>query len=160
MISIEGYRNSEAKDLELVPILVTLPEQNVFCQLLRLHLQGHDAPASRKLIVRAVTQNLEWKLFADEHYAEEHEIKSVKVFMIQVFSPSWTYFSPFFYLTMYIEGPIDVNMSEISMEEIHHFFSKDPTIRLGGHWKPRDCLPRWKVSWRVGNLLLYILKCC
>ncbi|KAF7240857.1 Beta-1,4-galactosyltransferase 5 [Varanus komodoensis] len=44
------------------------------------------------------------------------------------------------------EGPIDVNMSEISMEEIHQFFSRDPTIKLGGHWKPKDCLPRWKVA--------------
>lgn len=46
---------------------------------------------------------------------------------------------------MYAEGPIDVNMSEISMEEIHQLFSQDPAIKLGGHWKPKDCLPRWKV---------------
>lgn len=44
------------------------------------------------------------------------------------------------------EGPIDVNISEITMEDIHQFFSKDPSIKLGGHWKPSDCLPRWKVS--------------
>lgn len=44
------------------------------------------------------------------------------------------------------EGPIDVNMSEITMEDIHQFFSKDPSIKLGGHWKPSDCLPRWKVT--------------
>uniref|UniRef100_A0A8C3P7M1 Beta-1,4-galactosyltransferase n=1 Tax=Chrysemys picta bellii TaxID=8478 RepID=A0A8C3P7M1_CHRPI len=44
------------------------------------------------------------------------------------------------------EGPIDVNMSEIRMEDIHQLFSKDPGIKLGGHWKPDDCLPRWKVA--------------
>lgn len=41
-------------------------------------------------------------------------------------------------------------MSEITMEDIHQFFSKDPSIKLGGHWKPSDCLPRWKVSRRLG----------
>uniref|UniRef100_A0A8C2T6B7 glucosylceramide beta-1,4-galactosyltransferase n=3 Tax=Coturnix japonica TaxID=93934 RepID=A0A8C2T6B7_COTJA len=45
-----------------------------------------------------------------------------------------------------MKGPIDVNMSEITMEDIHQFFSKDPSIKLGGHWKPSDCLPRWKVA--------------
>uniref|UniRef100_A0A8D2GMR0 Beta-1,4-galactosyltransferase n=1 Tax=Urocitellus parryii TaxID=9999 RepID=A0A8D2GMR0_UROPR len=44
------------------------------------------------------------------------------------------------------EGPIDVNMSEIGMADIHALFSRDPTIKLGGHWKPSDCLPRWKVA--------------
>lgn len=36
------------------------------------------------------------------------------------------------------------------MEDVHQFFSKDPSIKLGGHWKPSDCLPRWKVSGRLG----------
>ncbi|NWV20309.1 B4GT5 galactosyltransferase, partial [Origma solitaria] len=45
-----------------------------------------------------------------------------------------------------MKGPIDVNMSEITMEDIHQFFSKDHSIKLGGHWKPSDCLPRWKVA--------------
>ncbi|KAJ7401022.1 Beta-1,4-galactosyltransferase 5 [Pitangus sulphuratus] len=45
-----------------------------------------------------------------------------------------------------MKGPIDVNMSEITMEDIHQFFSKDPSIKLGGHWKPSDCLPRWKAG--------------
>ncbi|XP_021272464.1 beta-1,4-galactosyltransferase 5 isoform X1 [Numida meleagris] len=45
-----------------------------------------------------------------------------------------------------MKGPIDVNMSEITMEDIHQFFSRDPSIKLGGHWKPSDCLPRWKVA--------------
>lgn len=49
------------------------------------------------------------------------------------------------------EGPIDVNMSEITMEDIHQFFSKDPSIKLGGHWKPSDCLPRWKVTGGLGS---------
>ncbi|KAK2110135.1 Beta-1,4-galactosyltransferase 5, partial [Saguinus oedipus] len=43
-------------------------------------------------------------------------------------------------------GPIDINMSEIGMDYIHELFSKDPTIKLGGHWKPSDCMPRWKVA--------------
>lgn len=59
--------------------------------------------------------------------------------------------SHFLFFT-YTEGPIDVNMSEISMDEIHQLFSQDPTIKLGGHWKPSDCLPRWKVSYRKGML--------
>lgn len=32
------------------------------------------------------------------------------------------------------------------MDAIHELFSKDPTIKLGGHWKPSDCVPRWKVG--------------
>ncbi|XP_072902063.1 beta-1,4-galactosyltransferase 6 isoform X2 [Hemitrygon akajei] len=45
-----------------------------------------------------------------------------------------------------MKGLIDVNMSEISMEEIQHLFSKDIDIKYGGHWKPGDCKPRWKVA--------------
>ncbi|XP_010833423.1 PREDICTED: beta-1,4-galactosyltransferase 5 [Bison bison bison] len=45
-----------------------------------------------------------------------------------------------------MKGPIDINMSEIGMDAIHELFSKDPTIKLGGHWKPSDCVPRWKVA--------------
>ncbi|XP_062916227.1 beta-1,4-galactosyltransferase 6 [Mobula hypostoma] len=45
-----------------------------------------------------------------------------------------------------MKGLIDVNMSEISMEEIQHLFSKDRDIKYGGHWKPGDCKPRWKVA--------------
>lgn len=37
-------------------------------------------------------------------------------------------------------------MSEIAMDDIHEIFSKDPAIKLGGHWKPSDCVPRWKVG--------------
>lgn len=54
------------------------------------------------------------------------------------------------------EGPIDINMSEIRMDDIHELFSRDPTIKLGGHWKPADCVPRWKVGYEsdpaAGNL--------
>uniref|UniRef100_A0A674GRZ3 Beta-1,4-galactosyltransferase n=1 Tax=Taeniopygia guttata TaxID=59729 RepID=A0A674GRZ3_TAEGU len=39
---------------------------------------------------------------------------------------------------------IDVNMSEISFDEIQRLFSKDLDIKPGGHWKPNDCKPRWK----------------
>lgn len=42
-------------------------------------------------------------------------------------------------------GLIDVNMSEISFDEIQQLFSKDLDIKPGGHWKPKDCKPRWKV---------------
>lgn len=42
-------------------------------------------------------------------------------------------------------GLIDVNMSEISFDEIQRLFSKDLDIKPGGHWKPNDCKPRWKV---------------
>lgn len=45
------------------------------------------------------------------------------------------------------EGPIDINMSEIRMDDIHELFSRDPAIKLGGHWKPSDCVPRWKVGY-------------
>ncbi|KAJ7427527.1 Beta-1,4-galactosyltransferase 6 [Willisornis vidua] len=43
-------------------------------------------------------------------------------------------------------GLIDVNMSEISFDEIQQLFLKDLDIEPGGHWKPKDCKPRWKVA--------------
>lgn len=36
-------------------------------------------------------------------------------------------------------------MTEIPMEEIELKFSKFYDIEFGGHWKPKDCRPRWKV---------------
>ncbi|XP_072324586.1 beta-1,4-galactosyltransferase 6 isoform X2 [Scyliorhinus torazame] len=45
-----------------------------------------------------------------------------------------------------MKGFIDVNMSEIGMEEIQRIFSQDSEIQYGGHWKPKDCKPRWKVA--------------
>jgi len=41
---------------------------------------------------------------------------------------------------------MDVNMTEIPMEEIELKFSKFYDIDFGGHWKPKDCSPRWKVG--------------
>ncbi|XP_020355008.1 beta-1,4-galactosyltransferase 6 isoform X1 [Oncorhynchus kisutch] len=45
-----------------------------------------------------------------------------------------------------MKGPIDVNMTEIPMEEIDLKFSKYQDVQFGGHWKPKDCKPRWKVA--------------
>uniref|UniRef100_A0A5F8GFS5 Beta-1,4-galactosyltransferase n=1 Tax=Monodelphis domestica TaxID=13616 RepID=A0A5F8GFS5_MONDO len=45
-----------------------------------------------------------------------------------------------------MKGPIDTNRSEIRMDAIHEFFSRDPAIKPEGHWKPRDCMPPWKVA--------------
>ncbi|MEE6506666.1 hypothetical protein FKM82_007784 [Ascaphus truei] len=44
-----------------------------------------------------------------------------------------------------MKGPIDVNMSELQLNDVHQLFGKD-LIRVGGHWKPSDCIPRWKVA--------------
>ncbi|TNN68272.1 Beta-1,4-galactosyltransferase 6 [Liparis tanakae] len=43
-----------------------------------------------------------------------------------------------------MKGLMDVNMTEIPMEEIELKFSKFYDIDFGGHWKPKDCSPRWK----------------
>ncbi|NXX87690.1 B4GT6 galactosyltransferase, partial [Centropus bengalensis] len=51
-----------------------------------------------------------------------------------------------FFFFLYLGGLIDVNMSEISFDEIQQLFSKDVDIKPGGHWKPKDCKPRWKVA--------------
>ncbi|KAG7228895.1 hypothetical protein INR49_008673 [Caranx melampygus] len=45
-----------------------------------------------------------------------------------------------------MKGLMEVNMTEIPMEEIELKFSKFFDIEFGGHWKPRDCKPRWKVA--------------
>lgn len=45
------------------------------------------------------------------------------------------------------EGRLKVNMSEIALSDIEKLLKQaDPSLSLGGHWKPHDCLPRWKVS--------------
>lgn len=44
------------------------------------------------------------------------------------------------------EGLVDVNMTEIPLEEVELKFSKFFGIEYGGHWKPQDCRPRWKVG--------------
>uniref|UniRef100_A0A2K6EN73 Beta-1,4-galactosyltransferase 6 n=1 Tax=Propithecus coquereli TaxID=379532 RepID=A0A2K6EN73_PROCO len=46
----------------------------------------------------------------------------------------------------YMRGFLDVNVSEVSFDEIHQLFSKDLDIEPGGHWRPKDCKPRWKVA--------------
>uniref|UniRef100_UPI00398EE341 beta-1,4-galactosyltransferase 5-like isoform X3 n=1 Tax=Pristiophorus japonicus TaxID=55135 RepID=UPI00398EE341 len=50
-----------------------------------------------------------------------------------------------------MKGPIDVNMTEISLEEIQELFTKEHYIQIGGHWKPRDCIPRWKAGFHPFN---------
>lgn len=54
--------------------------------------------------------------------------------------------------TTLAEGRLEVNMSEVSLENVERsLLEKDSSIAPGGYWKPRDCLPRWKVSadvWR------------
>ncbi|XP_071062832.1 beta-1,4-galactosyltransferase 6-like [Pseudochaenichthys georgianus] len=45
-----------------------------------------------------------------------------------------------------MKGLIEVNMTEIPMEEIELRSSKYFDIEFGGHWKPKDCRPRWKVA--------------
>lgn len=48
-----------------------------------------------------------------------------------------------------VEGLIDVNMTEIPMEETELKFTKFFGVEFGGHWKPKDCIPHWKV--RLGG---------
>ncbi|KAK7811165.1 hypothetical protein U0070_004708 [Myodes glareolus] len=45
-----------------------------------------------------------------------------------------------------VRGSLSVNVSEISFDEVHQLFSKDVEIGPGGHWRPKDCKPRWKVA--------------
>lgn len=45
------------------------------------------------------------------------------------------------------EGRLEVNMSEVSLEEMEtSLLEGEPSKAPGGYWKPKDCLPRWKVS--------------
>ncbi|XP_036388279.1 beta-1,4-galactosyltransferase 5-like [Megalops cyprinoides] len=46
-----------------------------------------------------------------------------------------------------MKGLMEVNMSEIALSEVERaLLQDDPTLRPGGHWKPQDCIPRWKVA--------------
>ena len=45
-----------------------------------------------------------------------------------------------------MKGLIDTNMTEISMKETELKFNKFFHIEFGGHWKPKDCIPHWKVA--------------
>lgn len=42
------------------------------------------------------------------------------------------------------EGPIEINMTEVPVEEVE-LQLRQLGIQFGGHWKPKDCKPRWKV---------------
>uniref|UniRef100_A0A9J7Y324 Beta-1,4-galactosyltransferase n=2 Tax=Cyprinus carpio TaxID=7962 RepID=A0A9J7Y324_CYPCA len=54
-----------------------------------------------------------------------------------------------------MKGKMKVNMSEITLEEVERLLKKaDPSVSLGGHWKPHDCLPRWKVRHKNRSYLL------
>ncbi|CAB1336079.1 unnamed protein product [Coregonus sp. 'balchen'] len=45
------------------------------------------------------------------------------------------------------EGRLEVNMSEIALEDVEKvLLNAEPSMTLGGYWKPRDCVPRWKVA--------------
>ncbi|KAG8002609.1 Beta-1 [Nibea albiflora] len=46
----------------------------------------------------------------------------------------------------YMKGRLEVNMSEISLEEVERSLLEEESIAPGGYWKPKDCLPRWKVA--------------
>ncbi|KAI4876170.1 hypothetical protein NFI96_029808, partial [Prochilodus magdalenae] len=46
-----------------------------------------------------------------------------------------------------MKGRLEVDMSEIALEEVERNLRQaDPTLGLGGHWRPHDCIPRWKVA--------------
>ncbi|KTF75884.1 hypothetical protein cypCar_00024996 [Cyprinus carpio] len=44
-----------------------------------------------------------------------------------------------------MKGQMEVNMTEVPMEE-SELRLKNLDVRFGGHWKPKDCKPRWKVA--------------
>ncbi|XP_028817432.1 beta-1,4-galactosyltransferase 6 [Denticeps clupeoides] len=44
-----------------------------------------------------------------------------------------------------MKGPMEVNMTEIPLEELEVWF-KHLGLQYGGHWQPTDCKPRWKVA--------------
>uniref|UniRef100_A0A7N6FI27 Beta-1,4-galactosyltransferase n=1 Tax=Anabas testudineus TaxID=64144 RepID=A0A7N6FI27_ANATE len=46
-----------------------------------------------------------------------------------------------------MKGRLEVNMTEVSLEEVERsLLEGELSIAPGGHWKPKDCLPRWKVA--------------
>lgn len=52
-----------------------------------------------------------------------------------------------FFPPAHVEGRLEVNMNEVSLEEVERSLVEgDPGMAPGGNWKPKDCLPRWKVS--------------
>ena len=47
-------------------------------------------------------------------------------------------------LPLFADGDIAINMSEVSIRKINEQFAH--TINFGGHWKPQECIPKWKVQ--------------
>uniref|UniRef100_A0A4W5RAV9 Beta-1,4-galactosyltransferase n=1 Tax=Hucho hucho TaxID=62062 RepID=A0A4W5RAV9_9TELE len=46
-----------------------------------------------------------------------------------------------------MKGRLEVNMSEMALEDVERvLLNAEPSMTLGGYWKPRDCVPRWKVA--------------
>ncbi len=69
-------------------------------------------------------------------------VQSVSSFSPSLFSPH-----PLTHTHTHTEGRLEVNMSEVSLEEVERsLLEGEPSMVPGGYWKPKDCLPRWKVS--------------
>ncbi|KAG5282436.1 hypothetical protein AALO_G00056000 [Alosa alosa] len=46
-----------------------------------------------------------------------------------------------------MKGGVDVNMSEVGLEMVERsLLQQEPSLSRGGHWKPHDCIPHWKVA--------------
>ncbi|KAM4611000.1 beta-1,4-galactosyltransferase 5 [Polymixia lowei] len=46
-----------------------------------------------------------------------------------------------------MKGRLEVNMTEIALEEVERsLLEAEPSTAPGGYWKPKDCMPRWKVA--------------
>ncbi|XP_038842090.1 beta-1,4-galactosyltransferase 5 [Salvelinus namaycush] len=46
-----------------------------------------------------------------------------------------------------MKGRLEVNMSEMALEDVERvLLNSEPSMTLGGYWKPKDCVPRWKVA--------------
>ncbi|XP_071204997.1 beta-1,4-galactosyltransferase 5 [Salvelinus alpinus] len=46
-----------------------------------------------------------------------------------------------------MKGRLEVNMSEMALEDVERvLLNAEPSMTLRGYWKPRDCVPRWKVA--------------
>lgn len=49
---------------------------------------------------------------------------------------------------------MEVNMTEVPMEEVELRLSQ-LGVQSGGHWRPEDCKPRWKVCVCMCGFLLH-----
>ncbi|XP_078735758.1 LOW QUALITY PROTEIN: beta-1,4-galactosyltransferase 6-like [Lampetra fluviatilis] len=45
-----------------------------------------------------------------------------------------------------MKGPMDVNMSETTMDNVLRSMDSPWELKPGGHWKPSDCQPLWRVA--------------